>query len=113
MVIVGSAWLMYSATRYSGMSFDAQMLAYVWRRSCLCRCRHKHDLRHYAATELITAGVDPCTVAGRLGHTDHGATTLKVYSAWRAEADQRAAATFAGRMPSPAGVGCLGDGGTS
>ncbi|WP_218130031.1 tyrosine-type recombinase/integrase [Pseudonocardia oroxyli] len=27
-----------------------------------------HKLRHYSATELIAAGVDPRTVAGRLGH---------------------------------------------
>jgi hypothetical protein len=39
------------------------------------------------------------TVAGRLGHGGGGATTLKVYSAWRSEADQRAAGSLAGRMP--------------
>jgi len=37
-------------------------------------------LRHYSATELITAGVDIRTVAGRLGHRD--ATTLRIYAAW-------------------------------
>jgi integrase len=26
------------------------------------------NLRHYSATELISGGVDPRTVAGRLGH---------------------------------------------
>ncbi|MEU4739746.1 tyrosine-type recombinase/integrase [Actinosynnema sp. NPDC023658] len=60
-----------------------------------------HALRHYSATELIAAGVDPRTVAGRLGHGGGGSTTLKVYSAWRSEADQRAAATLTGRMPTP------------
>jgi len=29
---------------------------------------HIHQLRHYSATELIAAGVDVRTVAGRLGH---------------------------------------------
>lgn len=58
-----------------------------------------HQLRHYSATELITAGVDVRTVAGRLGHSGGGATTLKVYSAWVSETDQRAAGTLAGRMP--------------
>jgi integrase len=29
---------------------------------------HLHALRHYSATELLTAGVDLRTVAGRLGH---------------------------------------------
>ena len=65
-----------------------------------------HQLRHYSATELIAAGVDVRTVAGRLGHGGGGSTTLRVYSAWVAEADQRAAGTLAGRMPElPAGVG--------
>jgi Site-specific recombinase XerD len=64
-----------------------------------------HQLRHYSATELIGAGVDIRTVAGRLGHGGGGSTTLRVYSAWLAEVDQRAAGTLAGRMPAlPAGV---------
>jgi site-specific recombinase XerD len=64
-----------------------------------------HQLRHYSATELIAAGVDVRTVAGRLGHGGGGSTTLRVYSAWVSEADQRAASTLAGRMPElPAGV---------
>ena len=57
------------------------------------------NLRHYSATELITAGVDIRTIAGRLGHGSGGATTLRVYAAWTAEADQRAAATLSARMP--------------
>lgn len=60
---------------------------------------HLHSLRHYSATELIAGGVDVRTVAGRLGHSGGGATTLRVYSAWLAEADQRAAGGIAGRMP--------------
>lgn len=58
-----------------------------------------HQLRHYSATELIASGVDVRTVAGRLGHSGGGTTTLKVYSAWVAEADQRAAGRITGRMP--------------
>jgi integrase len=58
-----------------------------------------HQLRHYSATELIAAGVDIRTVAGRLGHSGGGATTLRVYSAWKPEADVRAAGALAGRMP--------------
>lgn len=65
-----------------------------------------HQLRHYSATELIAAGVDVRTVAGRLGHGGGGATTLRVYSAWVSEADQRAAGSLADRMPAlPVGVG--------
>lgn len=59
---------------------------------------HLHQLRHYSATELIAAGVDVRTVAGRLGHGGGGTTTLKVYSAWRSEADQRAASSLGTRM---------------
>jgi hypothetical protein len=63
-----------------------------------------HSLRHYAATELIAAGVDVRTVAGRLGHGSGGATTLRVYAGWVGEADRRAAATMAGIMPVPVPV---------
>lgn len=58
-----------------------------------------HKLRHYSATELITAGVDIRTVAGRLGHGSGGVTTLRVYAAWVSESDQRAAGNLASRMP--------------
>ncbi|HTK67469.1 MAG TPA: tyrosine-type recombinase/integrase [Pseudonocardia sp.] len=60
---------------------------------------HLHALRHYSATELIAAGVDVRTVAGRLGHSGGGATTLRVYAAWLSEVDQRAAAGLLARMP--------------
>jgi integrase len=72
-----------------------------YRRMCarLGWDMHIHQLRHYSATELIAAGVDVRTVAGRLGHGGGGTTTLRVYSAWVAEADQRAAASLAGRLP--------------
>jgi integrase len=33
---------------------------------------HIHALRHYSATELLTAGIDLRTVAGRLGHGGGG-----------------------------------------
>ncbi|MGH3754878.1 MAG: tyrosine-type recombinase/integrase [Pseudonocardiaceae bacterium] len=63
-----------------------------------------HSLRHYSATELVAAGVDVRTVAGRLGHGSGGATTLKVYAAWVDEADRRAAVTMADIMPRPVAV---------
>jgi DNA-binding transcriptional regulator YhcF (GntR family) len=58
-----------------------------------------HKLRHYSATELIYAGVDVRTVAGRLGHGGGGTTTLKVYAAWVSESDQRAATSLFRRLP--------------
>lgn len=58
-----------------------------------------HKLRHYSATELISAGVNVRTVAGRLGHGGGGTTTLKVYAAWVSESDQRAATNLFTRLP--------------
>ena len=60
---------------------------------------HLHALRHYSATELLTAGVDLRAVAGRLGHGGGGATTLRVYTAWVAESDRRAAQILDTRLP--------------
>jgi integrase len=56
-------------------------------------------LRHYSATKLITAGVDVRTVAGRLGHSGGGTTTLRIYSVWVSESDQRAATSLFAQMP--------------
>jgi integrase len=56
------------------------------------------QLRHYSATELLTAGVDLRTVAGRLGHGD-GTTTLRSYAAWMSSADRAAASAIGARMP--------------
>ena len=68
-------------------------------RKLKLRSTRLHSLRHYSATELIAAGVDVRTVAGRLGHGSGGATTLKIYAAWVDEAGQRAAGKIAAIMP--------------
>jgi integrase len=54
-----------------------------------------HDLRHLSASEMVGAGVDPKTVAGRLGHADPS-VTLNVY-AHAIEARDRDAADGLGR----------------
>lgn len=43
-----------------------------------CRDVRIHDLRHFVATELLTAGIDVRTVANRLGHA-RTSTTLDIY----------------------------------
>ena len=50
-----------------------------------------HDLRHFTATQLIGAGVDVRTVAGRLGHADPS-ITLRIYSHLIEDRDHAAAA---------------------
>ena len=60
-----------------------------------------HKLRHYSATELIAAGVDVRTIAGRLGHGGGGTATLKVYAAFVNEPDQRAAAALGRSLTRP------------
>jgi integrase len=49
-----------------------------------------HDLRHFAATQLLAAGVPVRTVAGRLGHAN-AATTLNVYAHVLESSDEEAA----------------------
>ncbi len=53
-----------------------------------------HDLRHFAATRLLAAGVPVRTVSGRLGHAN-AATTLGVYAHFVEESDRDAADTLA------------------
>lgn len=49
-----------------------------------------HGLRHFVATELLTAGIDVRTVANRLGHA-RTSTTLDIYWAWVPARDRDAA----------------------
>ena len=60
------------------------------RRGLGLRRIRLHDLRHFSATQLIAAGIDVRTVAGRLGHADT-AMTLRVYSHAVVERDREAA----------------------
>ncbi len=56
-----------------------------------------HDLRHAVATDLLTAGVDVRTVAGRLGHAN-ASTTLKIYAQWSPQRDADAATILGARL---------------
>jgi hypothetical protein len=55
------------------------------------------EFRHYSATQLLAAGTDLNTVAGRLGHTE-GSTTLKFYAQFTRPADQCAAAVIPSQL---------------
>lgn len=66
-----------------------------------------HDLRHFVATQLLSAGVDVRTVAGRPGHRN-AATTLNVYAHFLEQSD-RAAADIIGDVISDATDGEMRD----
>jgi integrase len=59
-----------------------------------------HDLRHFAATRLLSAGVSVRTVSGRLGHAS-ASMTLGVYAHFL-EVSDREAAKALGLMITPA-----------
>jgi DNA-binding transcriptional regulator YhcF (GntR family) len=96
-----------------GRLFSAEVDHHTWLRPSSVSNRYArmcrrlgwdmniHQLRHYSATELIAAGTDVRTVAGRLGHGGGGSTTLRVYTAWVSEADQKAMRSGSVRMPIP------------
>ncbi|MCU1389480.1 MAG: site-specific recombinase XerD [Ilumatobacteraceae bacterium] len=56
-----------------------------------------HDLRHYAATQQLAAGVPVTTVSKRLGHAST-AVTLDVYGHWLPEQDRGAADLMEGLL---------------
>jgi integrase len=58
-----------------------------------------YDLRHYAATSMLRAGIDVLEAAGRLGHDP--ATLLRHYAHFRPSSDQRAAELLARLVEPP------------
>jgi integrase len=64
-----------------------------------------HDLRHFAATRLMAAGIPVRTVSGRLGHANPS-TTLSIYTHFVEASDQDAAMVMgkllAKKKPKPA-----------
>ena len=60
---------------------------------------HFHSLRHFAATEMLAAGVSPQDAAGVLGHVNP-TMTLNVYAHSTAER-QRAAMEAIGNALNP------------
>lgn len=97
-----SAYL-FSYSPTNNRPCDPSGISHRYERMCarLGIESHLHALRHYSATELLSAGVDLRAVAGRLGHGGGGATTLRVYAAWVGEGDKRAAEILGSRMQRP------------
>jgi integrase len=62
-----------------------------------------HDLRHFMAAQLVRAGVDVSTVAGRAGQRDGERTTLNVYSHLQQARDHAAAELMEGLVKLPQG----------
>ena len=65
-----------------------------------------HDLRHFVATELLTAGINIRTVANRLGHA-RTSTTLDIYWAWVPARDRDAAEHLEGLLVPVVGPAAL------
>lgn len=82
-----------------GAAISPDTLTHRWRELTGGACR-LHDLRHFAATVLVAAGVDVRTVAARLGHAQ-ATMTLNRY-AHGVEDRDREAAEVIGRMLTPA-----------
>ena len=61
---------------------------------------HLHSLRHFAATELLAAGISPRDAAEMLGHADPS-LTLRVYAHATTERQRDAAGVLAGVVQAP------------
>jgi integrase len=94
-------WYLFSSDPTHGRPWNPDWVTHRYTKMAADQgiSTHLHELRHYSATELLSAGVDLATVSGRLGHGGGGATTLRVYAAWVAASDQRAAEVLGATMP--------------
>ncbi|MHB1986541.1 MAG: tyrosine-type recombinase/integrase [Acidimicrobiales bacterium] len=90
---VSSAAFVFSTDLAGGHPWPPALATRRWRvlreRAGLGRVRI-HDLRHFVATELLSAGVDARTVSNRLGHA-RTSTTFDIYWAWVPARDREAA----------------------
>ena len=96
-VILAADRYVFSSDGFGGRPWPPDTVTHWFRRvssaagvDCTLR-----SLRHYNATQMLAAGIDLRTAAGRLGHAAGGAMTLKVYAHRTRPADQRAAELLA------------------
>jgi integrase len=93
---------------HAGPDYLSHMFSKLCKRAGLVRTVNRkrrtlyrfHDLRHFAATQLIASGTDVRTVAARLGHAQTS-TTLDIYAHALPAQDVEAAAVL-GRLVGPA-----------
>ena len=83
-----------SMVRMDVLSHDVQKVA----RGLGLPHIHLHSLRHFAATELLAAGVNPRVAADVLGHADP-AMTLRVYAHASVERQRAATGILARAIP--------------
>jgi integrase len=90
---LGAAELVFTSDPSGQRPWRPEMVTQRWcRLRATIGLRHVrvHDLRHFVATELLTAGIDLRTVANRLGHA-RTSTTLDIYWGWVPARDRDAA----------------------
>ncbi len=90
---LGSAELVFASDPSGQRPWRPEMVTQRWGRlRATIGLRHVrlHDLRHFVATELLTAGIDLRTIAIRLGHA-RTSTTLDIYWGWVPARDRDAA----------------------
>lgn len=80
-------------------NFWIARLPKLWRRSWLCRRRHKHDLRHTFGTHCASAGVPLRTLQEWLGHRDF--TTTLIYADYAPNPHEAELVELAFRIPEP------------
>ena len=98
--IIASDAFVFSSEPDGSIPWRPGRVTLAFRRLCdelLVSNVRLHDLRHFAATQLLSAGVPVRTVAGRLGHAN-AATTLNIYAHVLDSSDEQAAVVLGGLL---------------
>jgi integrase len=78
---------------------------YVCLRSCLCRRRHNHDLRHTFGTLAVRGAESIVELQNWLGHAEVRTTMRYTHYREQQDAAVRLAAAFKSRPREPSGEG--------
>ncbi len=91
--VFGEEALVWSTSPDGSEAVSPDAITQTWRRLCKredVKGVRLHDLRHFMATQAITAGMDIARVSQRLGHSQIS-TTLNIYTDHVEAADQEIA----------------------